>query len=69
MVSDYETVTVTFVDASIAENGGTTTGSVRRSNTDSSLPLTVTLLSNDTGEATVPAQVTIPADQASTAFS
>jgi large repetitive protein len=68
VVSDYETVTVTFADASIAENGGTTTGSVRRSNTDSSLPLTVTLLSNDIGEATVPAQVTIPADRASATF-
>ena len=41
---------------------------VTRGNTDISAALTVTLSSSDTTEATVPATVTIPANQASATF-
>jgi len=67
-VVDYETLHVTLDAPSISENGGFTTGHVRRSNTDISLPLTVQLASSDTSEAAVPTIVTIPADETSVAF-
>ena len=56
VVTDDEAagLTVTITAAAISENGGTTAATVSR-NTDTTNPLTVTLVSNDTGEATVPA--------------
>ena len=69
-VTDYETLTVTIAAASVGENAGTaaTTATVTRSNTDTTSALTVSLLSNDTSEATVAATVEIPAGQASASF-
>lgn len=51
------------VASSISELNGTTVGTVTRTNANISQPLVVTLTSNDTTEATVPATVTIPANQ------
>ena len=67
-VTDFETLSVSINAESISENGGATTGTVTRSNTDISVALTVTLASNDTSEARVPATVTILSNQASAAF-
>ncbi|MCA8998086.1 MAG: VCBS repeat-containing protein, partial [Planctomycetaceae bacterium] len=73
----FDTVNVINVDvpaiilsidlASISENGGIATGTVTR-NTDTTSPLTVTLMSSDTGEATVPMSVDILAGNASATF-
>ncbi len=60
-------LTVTTADAAISENGGTTIGTVSRSGSTSE-PLQVSLLSNDTSEATVPESVTIPTGQTSATF-
>jgi hypothetical protein len=70
-VTDHETVTVTVNPNSILESAGpnATTGTVTRSNTDNGSPLTVSLSSGDTTEATVPVSVIIPAGQASATFS
>ena len=57
-----ETLTVAIVDASVSENGGSTTATVSRSG-DTTAELVVELSSDDTGEATVPATVTIAAGQ------
>lgn len=54
--------------SSISEAGGTTTGTVTRPNTNITSSLVVNLSSSDTGEATVPATVTIPANQTSVTF-
>jgi hypothetical protein len=62
------TVTVTIADASISENGGSTTGTVTRSG-DTGGDLTVGLSSSDTGEAAAPASVVIPDGDASATFS
>ncbi|WP_161604257.1 Calx-beta domain-containing protein [Roseiconus nitratireducens] len=61
-------LTLSIDAASISENGGTATGTVSRNDADLSSPLVVTLASNDTGEATVPATVTIEAGQRSADF-
>ncbi|MCA9085082.1 MAG: matrixin family metalloprotease, partial [Planctomycetaceae bacterium] len=55
-------LTLSIVDSAISENGGTTTATVTR-NTDTTNPLTVTLVSSDTGEATVMGTVIIPAGE------
>jgi subtilisin-like proprotein convertase family protein len=70
LVTDYETVTLTVSHTSVLENAGpkAAIGTVTRSNTDNSLPLTVSLVSSDTTELTVPATVTIPEGQASVSF-
>ena len=67
-VTDYETLAISFSPAAISENGGTATGTVTRSNTDTSADLTVSLASSDTTEAIVPATVTIPAGRSSVTF-
>lgn len=59
-------LTVSISPASISENGGTATATVTR-NSDTTDALTVTLVSNDTGEATV-VSGDIPAGQASANF-
>ncbi|MEZ6125269.1 MAG: Calx-beta domain-containing protein [Planctomycetaceae bacterium] len=64
---DVATLTLSIDLASMSENGGTATGTVTR-NTGSSGDLVVTLSSNDTSEATVPATVTIPDGQTSATF-
>lgn len=60
-VTDFEELTVTIADTSIAETGGSTTATVTR--TDPTGSLTVNLLSEDTTEATVVASVVIPDGQ------
>ena len=67
-VTDLETLSLTTSAGAMSENGGTITGTVTRSNTDNAAPVIVTLASDDTSEATVPATVTIPAGQTSTTF-
>jgi subtilisin-like proprotein convertase family protein len=69
-VGDVETITLTVNQTEFLENGGSglVQGTVTVSNTDRSAPLTVNLTSSDTTEATVPAQVTIPAGSASVNF-
>jgi hypothetical protein len=61
-VNDFETLTGTLSDASIAENlgAGVVTWRVFRSNTDNALPLTIQLASSDPSEITVPASAIIP---------
>ena len=66
---DVATLSVVIASASITEEDGqaATTATVTR-NTDTSSPLTVTLNSSDTTEATVPTTVTIPAGAATHSF-
>ena len=70
-VIDHETVTIAIDADTISENAGegATTATVTRSNATDNLTLIVTLFSSDTTEATVPASVTIPANQTSVRFS
>ncbi len=67
-VTDAELLTLSLDRLSISENGGTAQATVQRSNTDTALPLTVTVSSSDNTEATVPGTVTIPAGQRSVTF-
>ena len=67
-VSDSEELTVQLSSDTMSEKDGQIIGSVRRSNTDTALPLTVNLVSSDLSEATVQASVIIPAGQASVSF-
>ena len=64
------TLSLSIAAVSVSESAGAaaTTGTVTRSGGDSTSALTVTLASNDTSEATVPATVVIPANQASATF-
>lgn len=64
---DARTITVTTASPSVMEGAGTLTGTVSR-NLDTVGAVTVDLMSSDTSEATVPAQVTIPDGQASVDF-
>jgi hypothetical protein len=61
---DVLTLTVAVAESTIGEPAGVTTGTVHRNDADLSRSLTVTLRSDDSGEATVPASATIPANQA-----
>ncbi len=65
---DTAQLTVSIAAASISESAGAgaTTATVTR-NTDTTAELVVTLVSDDTSEATVPASVTIAAGQATSA--
>jgi hypothetical protein len=64
-----ETLLLVIDVTSMSENSGTATGTVTRSNTDDlSQALTVELFSDDASEATVPATIEIPANQASATF-
>ena len=69
-VTDHETLSVSISASSVAENAGAgaAIGTVTRSNTDLGQALVVSVSSNDTGEATVAATVTIPAGQAFAQF-
>ncbi len=59
-VSDSEDLSIQFSDNSMSEHNGQITGTVRRSNNDTTQALTVTLASSDPTEATVPATIVIP---------
>ncbi|MCR9199590.1 MAG: lamin tail domain-containing protein, partial [Planctomycetaceae bacterium] len=63
-----KTLTVIINEDAISENGGTATATVLRTDGDISAELVVTLNSDDTTEATVPATVTIPAGMAAVDF-
>ena len=67
-VTDFETLAISIDADSISESGGSATATVTRNNTDNSQPLTVSLASHDTSEATVPATVTIAANQSAVSF-
>jgi 6-phosphogluconolactonase (cycloisomerase 2 family) len=60
-VLDCETLSLSFATGWISENGGVTTATVTRNNTDRSTALTVTLTNSDETEIFIPATVTIPA--------
>lgn len=66
-VSIPTTLSVSFDDAEISENGGSTTGTVTRVG-DTASALTVDLSSDDTGEATVPATASFAAGSATATF-
>jgi hypothetical protein len=66
-ITDLEQLQLTLDVASISEQGGRTLATVRRLNTDTSLPLVVNL-SGGGSQANVPATVTIPAGSAQTTF-
>jgi subtilisin family serine protease/subtilisin-like proprotein convertase family protein len=70
VVSDYEQITFTVSGTSVSEAAGpgALTGTITRLNSDLALPYTVTLMSSDTSELTVPATVTIPAGASSVTF-
>lgn len=69
-VLDQETLTfsVSRTRVSEAAGPGALTGTLTRSNTDISLPFTVSVSSSDTSELTVPVNVTIPANETSVTF-
>lgn len=64
-VSDFEQILLSMSESSFAENAGNNaaTLTVRRSNTDTQSSLLVTLVNPDTSELSIPASVTIPANQ------
>ena len=64
---DAPNLSLSFASSSISENGGVTTATVTRTG-DTSADATVNLVSSDTGEATVPNTVLIPAGQAAATF-
>ncbi|HEX3148672.1 MAG TPA: Ig-like domain-containing protein [Gemmataceae bacterium] len=70
VADDDPSITLSVSPATVSETAGASaaTGTVTRLNMSTSQPLVVTLTSNDTTEATVPATVTIPAGQASATF-
>lgn len=65
---EVDTISLVIVPGSMSENGGTATGTVTRTFLNNSTALVVNLSSNDLTEATVPATVTIPANQNSANF-
>ena len=69
-VLDLETLTFTIDKNRVSEAAGprALTGTLTRFNTDISLPFTVSVSSSDTSELTVPATVTILANQTSVTF-
>jgi hypothetical protein len=69
-VLDHETLTINIAADSIVESEGpqATTATVRRSNTDNSAELIVTLTNGDDTEIEIPETVTIPANQPSVTF-
>lgn len=62
------TLNLTINAADISENGGATTATLIRTQSDISVELVVTLSSSDLSEATVPSTVTIPANSDSITF-
>ena len=67
-VTDWETLTIHAAQTTLSEQGGITTATLTRNNTDIALPLLVTLATSDLTEATVPTNITIPAEQSSVTF-
>lgn len=67
-VLDYESVVWQLTSNSIAENAGTVSVALTRSNSDIDADLSVLLSSEDPNQIDVPAQVVIPAGQAEVSF-
>ena len=67
-VTDRETLTIVLPRSGLNEAGESMVGRIERSNVDTQQPLTVELLSSDTGEAIVPVSVTLPAGQSFVEF-
>jgi subtilisin family serine protease/subtilisin-like proprotein convertase family protein len=69
-VLDRELLTFTINGTTVSEaaGAGALTATLTRFNTDISLPFTVSVSSSNTGKLTVPATVTIPANQTSVTF-
>jgi len=67
-VLDREQLAVSLASNSISENGRSVTGTVTRSNSDLGLPISVQLSTDNPDEATVTANVQIPAQQTSATF-
>ncbi len=67
-VIDFVRLSLTIDAAGISEKGGTTMGTLRRSNTDIASPLVVQIAASDTSEVAVPGQVTIPANASTVQF-
>lgn len=67
-VTDHELLSLVIEEKSLSERQGTATAIVTRSDSDTLAPLTVTLHSSDTTEATVPASIVIPAGSVSAVF-
>ncbi len=67
-IADFELLTISAAVTTISERNGTTTATVTRGNTNIDQALTVTLVSSDASEATVPLTVTIAAGQSSATF-
>ena len=67
-VDDHEVVSMSLGQTSISENGGSTTATLTRSNTDTDATLTVSIIGSDASEALAPSAVTIPVGQASVTF-
>ncbi|MGI8978357.1 MAG: dockerin type I domain-containing protein [Pirellulaceae bacterium] len=65
---EIDTIAISLSTDLMSENGGSITGTVTRIDLDNSAALVVSLSSSDTGEATVPTTVTIPASQNSVTF-
>ncbi len=70
-VLDFETLEVSLDASQVSEAGGSavTTATIRRSNSNNTNPLILTLSSNDTSEARVPSRVVIPGSAAETTVS
>ena len=68
VVVDHETLSISFAQSTIFEDGGMTLGTVTRNNVDLSLPQPIVLSSSDPNEATVPLSVQISPNQASATF-
>lgn len=66
---EVDTLSLTLPTDLMSENGGSILATVTRNDLDNTASLVVTLSSNNTGEATVPSSVTIPANQNSATFS
>jgi len=68
-VLDHEALLFDLAAMTIPEDGGSISGTITRPNTDNADPLVVQLASDDTTEATVAQEVTIPGGLASVPFS
>ena len=69
-IEDHEELLITLDVVAIGEQAGlgAVTGTLSRSNTDRDLPLTVSMTNSDDSEVDAPASITIPAGEATVAF-
>jgi len=67
-IHDYETLTLALANLSISEFDGATIGTITRSNSDTNLPIDVSIDVDDRISAGLPKSVTIPANAKSVQF-